>query len=499
MVEAAELATDLKLWRRDPISFLTEVLDTRPEYVWPKMREMADSLRDHPKTAVGAGHSVSKTYTIARLALWFLYCHEPATVITTAPIHKQVEELLWREIREAHTNARIPLGGKLTRTKLDLQELTGERWYAIGFATRPDTITSEATAFQGYHNDHVLVIFDEAAGILPQIYKAAQHLLTSGHTRWMIIGNPTAATGEFAEALEPGSGWHVMNIAVTDTPNYKEGREVIPGLSGRAYVKEMADKYGEDSNEFKIRVLGLKPDFTEATFWGRELAEIKAAGQVGFYPWESTQKAYTFWDIGHTHTVILFVQFIQKAIQIMDFYYDSKGKGLPVYAALLQQKGYIYAEHFAPWDVGGGEGRPTGPNAKNVQTGKYLEETAAELGIPFTVIDKYPRETQWATARDLIAKCRFNEATTKECWDGATQYRQKLNPALATSEKPVYFKDPVKDWTEHVGSAVCTLAMAFRYHLRIDGVRVGYPHVIKQAPDRQEEWNPMAGMATRVG
>lgn len=464
------------IWRTDPIKFMTQALDVKPEYVWDKMREVAESVRDNSRTVVGAGHSVSKTFSAGRLVLWFLYCFPPATVVTTAPIHKQVEELLWREIREAHTNARIPLGGKLTRTKLDLQDETGKRWYAIGFATRPDTVTSEATAFQGYHNEHILIVFDEAAGIPPQIWKAAQHLLTSGHPRWLAIGNPTSATGEFAEALEPDSGWHVINIASTDTPNYKQGREVIPGLSGRPYVQEMARKYGVDSNEYKIRVLGLKPDFTEATFFGKELAEIKAKGQLGFYPPEPAAKVYTFWDIGSSHTVIWFVQFIQTAIQIIDFYYDSRGQGLPTYAALLQQKGYTYAQHFAPWDIGGGDSRDkVGPNAKSFQTGRYVTETADSLGVPFTVIDKYPRETQWATARDLIRLCRFNEQTSLEGWDGLVQYRKKLNPTLSTTDKPVYYGEPVKDWTEHVGSAFCTLAMAYRYHLVIDNMRIGVP------------------------
>ena len=359
-------------------------------------------------------------------------------------------------------------------TKLDYQEETGQKWYALGFATRPDTITAEATAFQGYHNENVLVIFDEAAGILPQIWKAAESLTSSGFTRWLSIGNPTSSTGEFAEALEPGSGWHVINISVKDTPNFKESREVIPGLSGRPYEQMMARKYGVDSNEYKIRILGQKPDFTEATFFGRELAEVKAKNQLGFYPHEPTAKVYTFWDIGSSHTVIWFVQFIQKAIQIIDFYCDSRGQGLPSYASLLQQKGYIYAEHFAPWDVGGGDSRDkVGPNARSFQTGKYVTETAENLGVPFTVIEKYPRETQWATARDLIRLCRFNEQTSREGWDGLVQYRKKLNPTLSTSDKPVYYGEPVKDWTEHVGSAFCTLAMAYRYHLVIDNVRIG--------------------------
>jgi len=479
-------------YRRDPIAFMTEMLDVHPGHVWDKMREVCESVRDNPLTAVGAGHSVSKTYSAGRLVLWFLLCHPPATVITTAPTHKQVEELLWRELRSAYTNARVDLGGKLTRTKLDLQEQTGQKWYALGFSTKPDTVTSEATAFQGYHNEHILVIFDEAAGIATQIWKAAQHLLTSGMTRWLAIGNPTSPTGEFAESLDPTSKWNVINISVKDTPNFKTGEEVVPGLAGRKYEEEMRTKYGIESNEYRIRVLGQKPDYSEQTFFGKEMAVARNNNQIGFYPAEPTQKVYTVWDTGDMHTVILFVQFIRKTIRVIDFFYDSKGRGLPAYAVMLQQKAveknYVYAQHFAPWDVGGEKHTgATGPNAKNFQTGRYTTDIAAELGIPFHVLRQYDREVQIRVARDLIQLCEFNQATTEELIQGLFGFRKKLDAALSTLERPVYQKDPVKDWTEHIGSAFCGLAVMFRYELEVEDEPIGFPNAIAQHDDYYEE------------
>jgi len=455
-------------WRADPLRFMTEVLDVRPEYVWPKMREVAESVRDHERTAVGAGHGVSKTFTAARLALWFLICYPPATVVTTAPTHKQVEELLWREIREAHANAKFPLGGKITRTKLDFQVETGLRWYALGFATKPDTVTLEATAFQGYHNKNIMVIFDEAAGILPQIWKAAQHLLTSGNTRWLAIGNPTAPQGDFIDCITTDDTWHKINISVKDTPNFIEGGEVVPGLSGRKYEQELREKYGENSNEYKVRILGQPPDYGEGTFFGKEMAEIAEKGQIGFYPRDAAAKVYTFWDIGHMHTVIWFAQFIKQQIRLIDFYYDSKGMGLPKHAVMLQQKGYVYAQHFAPWDI-------QGPNAKSFQTGTYTLDVARGLDINFHVLQKYALVDQLEAGRGIIPMCLFHEPLASEGVVGLSTYRKRLNPTLSTADKPVYYAEPVKDWTEHVGSAFCGLAVAYRYELRIDEQRVGYP------------------------
>lgn len=71
----------IKKYQPDPIGFQCEVLDVKPEHVWHKMVEVAEGVRDHQKTCVFAGHGVSKTYELARLALWFLYTHKPSTVI----------------------------------------------------------------------------------------------------------------------------------------------------------------------------------------------------------------------------------------------------------------------------------------------------------------------------------------------------------------------------------------------------------------------------------
>jgi hypothetical protein len=219
------------------------------------MEETCLAIRDNQKVCVKAGHSVSKSYTVARIVLWFLYCFEPSTVITTAPSHPQVEEILWREIRDAHTQSRVPLGGEPTKTKLEL----AEKWFALGFATKPDTVTQQATRFQGFHNKYVLVVFDEAAGIMREIWEAKDTLITNPKTKFICIGNPTSSKGEFVSCFKD-SEYKKITISCLDTPNYKTGMEIIPGLSGRQYVESVKNKYGEDSNYYKARVLGQIPD-----------------------------------------------------------------------------------------------------------------------------------------------------------------------------------------------------------------------------------------------
>ena len=242
-------------YQKNPVEYMVDVLDVERRYVWSKMEEMCNAVRDHDFVCVKAGNSLSKSFTLGRLALWFLYCFPPSTVVTTAPSNIQVEEILWREIRDAHSKAKQPLGGECLKTKLEL----GEKWFATGFATKPDTVTQHATRLQGFHNEYVLIILDEAAGVDPLIWEAIDRLMSSeGTVKLVAVGNPTTSSGNFVDCFKDPK-FHKITVSVFDTPNYKEGREVIPGLSGRKFVDLVRAKYGEGSNQWKSMITGEIP------------------------------------------------------------------------------------------------------------------------------------------------------------------------------------------------------------------------------------------------
>ncbi len=278
-----------------PEDYFVNVLGVDRQNIWPKMQEMINAVRDYKKVVIKAGHSVSKTYTMSRLAMWFLYCFYPSTVITTAPSHPQVEEILWREIRNAHAGAKLTLGGVVTKTKIDLQNETGQKWFAYGFATKPDTVTKEATRMQGFHNDNVLVIFDEAAGVVREIWNAAMSLLSSGNAKFVAVGNPTSPVGEFIECFKDPA-FHKVTISVKDTPNFIQGREVIVGLSGREYEQDVRDKFGENSNYYKARVSGEIPDEDPDSLI--PISWIEAAEARDIQPIKSYIKRFITVDVG---------------------------------------------------------------------------------------------------------------------------------------------------------------------------------------------------------
>jgi hypothetical protein len=246
---------------RDPLWFIEHVLGLQPSararqygYIHaltPDQLRIVASVRINRRTAVPAGHGVGKTNVVALLVLWFLYTHPRSKVITTAPTWSQVEKLLWTEIRSAHARSRFPLGGTIHHAELTL----AEDWFALGIST------NEPTRFQGIHAPRVMVIFDEATGVAPMIWDAAEGLAVGPEDRFIAIGNPTDPASRFKTVCDSGR-WEVIEVSCRNHPNVvHDDPLIIPGATTKQWVEEHIEDYGgEDSPLARSRILGKWPE-----------------------------------------------------------------------------------------------------------------------------------------------------------------------------------------------------------------------------------------------
>ncbi len=243
---------------KDPVDFVRVFLNEKP---WQKQRQILNALRDHNRVAVRSCNASGKTYTAALATIWWLMAHEEALVITTAPTQRQVKHTLWREIRDIYDRNKELIGGKLTSTRL---ELSNKR-YAYGFST------NTAERFQGFHNENILIIIDEASGVREFVYDAILGLLTSGNAKVLMIGNPSSLAGTYYDAFHKNrKHWKTVHIAADDTPNIKLNLEpsdprYIRGGTTTEWAKSVLDLKGKRSASYQIRVQGEFPDEADDT------------------------------------------------------------------------------------------------------------------------------------------------------------------------------------------------------------------------------------------
>lgn len=235
----------------DPTRFNHYILG-RKGYWW-RQRQIARSVLNTHTTLVPTGNAVGKTYLAAGIILWFLYEHPGSLVIATAPTQTQLEEVLWKEVRRAHTNALAALPGTSYRSPLKID--LGGGWQALGYST------TKTERLSGHHAEHLLAVIDEASGVEPEIIEAIDSLNPS---RLLMIGNPLRPDGPFYERCtrateKPDPLTTVIQVASDTNPDAALPRSAR-GLADATWLAKARNDYGEGSIWWKSHVLGEFPD-----------------------------------------------------------------------------------------------------------------------------------------------------------------------------------------------------------------------------------------------
>ena len=298
----------------DPAWWCENVLRVKP---WSKQVEIMQSVRDNPRTAVRSCHGIGKSFTAGQIILWFLNAFAPSIVLSTAPTWRQVEKLVWKEVRASYARATAidgGLGGALLPASPELH-IVRDQWYAAGLST------NDPNKFQGYHEEHILVIVDEAAGVPEDIFEAIEGVLTSEHSRLLLLGNPTSVGGTFHKAFR-SPGYHAMHISAFDAPNFTAfgitqqdfeedtwevritGPLPNPKLITPAWAYDKFLKWGPDSPAYQARVLGNFPEAGDDTLIPLAWVEAAQARWLDVEPGEPIEIGCDVARYGSDETVI---------------------------------------------------------------------------------------------------------------------------------------------------------------------------------------------------
>jgi hypothetical protein len=95
----------------------------------------------------------------------------------------------------------------------------------------------------------MLFVVEEASGVPNVIFETASGALSTPGAKIIMCGNPTRSDGYFYDAFHADrEKWHCITVSCED------GEYVDP-----KFIGDMAEKYGEASNVFRVRVLGEFP------------------------------------------------------------------------------------------------------------------------------------------------------------------------------------------------------------------------------------------------
>lgn len=242
------------LYRKDPVLFAREVLKFEPDD-WQK--EALSDLAENPKVAIKSGQGVGKTGIEAVALLWFLTCFPFPRVVATAPTKQQLHDVLWSEI--AKWQERSPLLKsilKWTKTYIYMQG-NEKRWFATA------RTATKAENMQGFHEENMLFLVDEASGVADPIMEAILGTLSGPNNKLLLCGNPTRTSGTFYDAFHSVRWMYKCHtVSSEDSPR-----------TNKDNIKALIERFGYESNVVRVRIRGLFPKQEDDTFIALQLLE----------------------------------------------------------------------------------------------------------------------------------------------------------------------------------------------------------------------------------
>lgn len=231
----------VEAYRDHPVLFVEEVLGAQP-LDWQKefLKAVAAGER---RISVRAGHGVGKSCACSWLLLWHMLTRFPQKSICTAPTASQLFDALFAELK--HWVNRLP---EPLRETLDVytDRIVFKGAPESSFISARTSSAERPEALAGVHSEHVLLICDEASAIPEAVFESAAGSM-SGHTAsTILISNPTRNSGLFFRTHHQlSSDWRTMHVSCQNNP-----------LVSSDFVQQIATTYGENSNAFRVRVLG---------------------------------------------------------------------------------------------------------------------------------------------------------------------------------------------------------------------------------------------------
>ena len=365
---------------------------------------LREAFKPHARVAIKSCHASGKTHTVADAVLLALLLG--GDVITTAPTWTQVEQVLWGQVARNLLDARIPLPewGAVNRTEIRLP--TGE--FALGLST------DVAVRFQGYHardGRFLLVVFDEAPGVRPDIYTAVEGIRAGGDVRQLYLGNPTVASGPFFDVFAGDApGWYRQTISAFDTPNLhgltlddvlamsddELDTNERPYLITRRFVREKYEEWGPQHPEYQSRVMGQFPLQSDDSLLSLAWLEAAALRPAVYAPGLPVQAGVDVAGPGDDETVLC----IRQGDAILDMQAW----------ALADSRGAV-VDALRPW-------RGRGLDAVNVDVagmGHYFALALEDAGLPVVRVNVGEAPTD-DKAREKYANLRAQVFWTFREW-----------------------------------------------------------------------------------
>src|SRR3990167_9603947 len=298
------------------------------------------------------------------------------------------------------------------------------------------------------------VVLDEYGLMSPSLWGEVIRPALSDRQGWaLFIGTPNGKNQfydikQYAlrtvgpdKELQREDGWFFAEYKASQTD------VLTPQELASARATMTQDEYDQEYEcSFEAAVKGA--------IFGKELETARSGGGVTVGPDHPQLPVETTWDLGVGDAMaIWFSQSLRGGeVRLID-YYEASGEGFPHYMSVLNGKGYIYGDHWAPHDI----------EVREMGSGRSRLEVAAGYGLRVKAVARIHSQGGEEggegihAARMLFQLCWFDAEKCRAGLESLQHYRRDYNQRIQE-----FKATPVHDWASHGADAFRYLAVRQR-------------------------------------
>lgn len=364
------------------------------------------------KTVMAVNHLIRAALTCTKDRPRFAY---------VAPTYRQGKAIAWDYLK--HYADVVP-GRVFNETELRVDIPNGAQIRIYG-ADNPDSL-------RGIYLDGA--VLDEFGLMQGRVWSEVIRPALSDRMGWAaFLGTPNGknAFWEMRDSAVGSDAWFLAEYRASSTGI------IHPDELADARRQMTPDEYAQEFEcSFEASVKGA--------IYATELAAAKEQGRVAKAIHDPALQVHTFWDIGvGDATSIWFAQQLRGEIRLVD-YYETSGEAIAHYVQVLKSKPYTYGRHVLPHDAA----------ARELGTGKSIEEMLRTLGVKVEIGPRLDIEERINAGRMIFTRCYFDADKCKAGLDALSNYRRDYNTRLGE-----FKASPVHDWSSHGADAFGYLAL----------------------------------------
>ncbi|OUR99233.1 hypothetical protein A9Q81_11705 [Gammaproteobacteria bacterium 42_54_T18] len=222
------------------------------------------------------------------------------------------------------------------------------------------------------------------------------------------------------------------------------------------YVATEEEQGSKMKREFPSTADEAFEQSVEGAYFSKEFADIYSSNRITSVPCQPGVPVDTWWDLGMGDSMVIWLtQTIGGWIHVID-YYENSGEGMKHYIKVLQDRGYLFGQHYGPHDL---EVREL------MGDGSSRVAKAKKWGFNFNVVPRVPdKQDAIDAARDALPICIFDEEKCDQGIKKLERYKKKWNIKLGRWEDK-----PLHDDASDTADGFMTMAMGHPMFSRVNG------------------------------